>query len=636
MRYSREGTIYDLNQISMYGSNTRPGWYAVRSDVTQVIFDPSFGNALPSTTHEWFTGMYNLESITGIEYLNTRFVQDMDYMFNNCSKLTSIDLSHFNTTNVINMNYMFSGCRRLTNLDLSSFNGNKLKNTSYMFNNCTGLTSLDLGGFNTSNVTDMSYMFYGCTGLTSLDLSTFNTSNVTKMGYMFYGCTGLTSLDLSNFNTSSAANMSYMFYGCTGLTSLDLSNFSLPALVSTITHMFYGCSELTTIYANKEWKVNSMTDSNNMFRNCTKLVGGMGTTYDPSHINYLYARIDMGPSLPGYFTEKTPVEAYVCYTPDNTTLTFYYDGQRGSRPGTTYDLNVGNNQPDWVIDGTSESVTQAVFDPSFADARPTSTLTWFYAMHSLQSIAGIEYLNTDSVTTMASMFIGCSSLTSLDVSHFNTEMTTSMSNMFDGCSGLTSIDLSNFNTDNVIAMTAMFRGCQGLTSLDVSHFNTEKVDGLGDMFMNCSSLKSLDLSNFNTDLVMNMNRTFFGCSQLTTIYASESWSMKKVIFANATFYDCTSLVGGMGTTYDFHHIGIDYAHIDGGPSNPGYFTDKNGGLRGDVNGNGIVNISDVTDLISLLLGNGTISNQAADCNQDSNVNISDVTALISYLLSGTW
>ena len=42
------------------------------------------------------------------------------------------------------------------------------------------------------------------------------------------------------------------------------------------------------------------------------------------------------------------------------------------------------------------------------------------------------------------------------------------------------------------------------------------------------------------------------------------------------------------------------------------------------------------DLISLLLGNGTISNQAADCNQDSNVNISDVTALISYLLSGTW
>ena len=59
-------------------------------------------------------------------------------------------------------------------------------------------------------------------------------------------------------------------------------------------------------------------------------------------------------------------------------------------------------------------------------------------------------------------------------------------------------------------------------------------------------------------------------------------------------------------------------------------------LRGDVNGDGSVNISDVTALIDLLLGGGTISNPAADCNQDGSVNISDVTSLIDYLLSGTW
>ena len=32
-------------------------------------------------------------------------------------------------------------------------------------------------------------------------------------------------------------------------------------------------------------------------------------------------------------------EAYACYTSSNTTLTFYYDNQRSSRPGTTYTLN---------------------------------------------------------------------------------------------------------------------------------------------------------------------------------------------------------------------------------------------------------------------------------------------------------
>ncbi len=55
-----------------------------------------------------------------------------------------------------------------------------------------------------------------------------------------------------------------------------------------------------------------------------------------------------------------------------------------------------------------------------------------------------------------------------------------------------------------------------------------------------------------------------------------------------------------------------------------------------MNGDGSVNIADVTALIDLLLGGGTISNPVADCNQDSSVNIADVTALIDYLLSGTW
>ena len=58
--------------------------------------------------------------------------------------------------------------------------------------------------------------------------------------------------------------------------------------------------------------------------------------------------------------------------------------------------------------------------------------------------------------------------------------------------------------------------------------------------------------------------------------------------------------------------------------------------RGDVNGDGNVNISDATTLIDLLLGGGTINNPAADCNNDGNVTIIDLTALIDYLLGGSW
>ncbi len=58
-------------------------------------------------------------------------------------------------------------------------------------------------------------------------------------------------------------------------------------------------------------------------------------------------------------------------------------------------------------------------------------------------------------------------------------------------------------------------------------------------------------------------------------------------------------------------------------------------LRGDINGDGKVNIGDVTALINLLLsGDGEVGNGVVDVNADGALNISDVTALINHLLSG--
>ena len=157
------------------------------------------------------------------------------------------------------------------------------------------------------------------------------------------------------------------------------------------------------------------------------------------------------------------------------------------------------------------------------------------------------------------------------------------------------------------------------------------------MFQKCTGLTSLDLSHFNTSKVTYMNKMFEGSTNLRTIYVGSGWSTAAVTSSTNMFNNCTSLVGGQGTTWNSSNpTDKTYAHIDGGTSNPGYFTDKNASLRGDVNGDGSVNISDVTTLIDLLLGGGSISNPAADCNQDSSVNISDVTALIDYLLSNHW
>lgn len=61
-------------------------------------------------------------------------------------------------------------------------------------------------------------------------------------------------------------------------------------------------------------------------------------------------------------------------------------------------------------------------------------------------------------------------------------------------------------------------------------------------------------------------------------------------------------------------------------------------IRGDVNGDGTVSISDISCLIDYLLGGDTsqLNLQSADCNNDSSITIADVSFLIDYLLSDTW
>ena len=193
-----------------------------------------------------------------------------------------------------------------------------------------------------------------------------------------------------------------------------------------------------------------------------------------------------------------------------STMTFYYDENK-----TENDYWIGGMSKE-----VAQSITKVIFDSSFADARPTSTASWFSGLKNLQSIEDIANLNTSNVTDMAWMFDGCSSLTSLDVSNFNTSSVTDMSAMFNSCKLLTSLDVSNFNTSNVTNMVGMFYACKSLTSLDVSNFDTSNVTDMYMMFQSCYLLTSLDLSSFNTSNVTNMSNMFHWCEALTSLDVS--------------------------------------------------------------------------------------------------------------------
>ena len=539
---------YDNQRAARGGSDikakvTYNATYKSYSTATTASFDASFAKYRPTSTALWFSECSSLTAIEGMQYLNTDNVTDMHRMFDGCSSLTSLDVSGFNTEKVTSMGWMFA--------------------------DCSNLTSLDVSGFKTDNVTDMRHVFYNCSGLKSLDVNNFNTANVTWMSDMFDGCSGLTSLDLSGFKTDKVTDMRFMFYGC---------------------------SSLATIYTGNDWTTKSVTEGGEMFSGCPKLVGGAGTTYSADHIGHTYAHIDGGADNPGYFTDKnaTPTpsadaEPYAVLSDNDDeitiddrgtikgkTLTFFYDNQKESRGGMSV---VFTDSPRWT--GYCYEITKAVFDGSFANCTTlTSTYRWFCFCSNLKTITGITNLKTDNVTDMRSMFYGCSSLTSLDLSSLNTSSLKKIYGMFQECSGLKSINLTNFITDNVEDMGQLFLNCSSLESLDLSGFKTDGVSSMWNMFYGCSSLKSLDLSNFNTKKVRNMVQMFRDCSNLTTIFVGSNWSTEAVTQSTRMFEGCTSLVGGAGTAFDANHTDYTYARVDGGADNPGYLTSID--AKGDV------------------------------------------------------
>ena len=467
--FSRIAIVYDEQPVEDMCVNLGIETTAIKN----IVFDESFNTYAPTSLSGFFGGCETLETISGLEYLNTANVTDMSFMFHGCSALKSLDLTNFNTAKVTNMDNMFYRCSTLTSLDLKNFNTAEVTNMYHMFYGCSALKSLDLTNFNTANVTDMNHMFYDCSALESLVITNFNTENVTNMSFIFHGCSALKSLDLTNFNTAKVVYMDNMFYGCSALKSLDLTNFN-TAKVTYMNNMFYGCSALTTIYASDKFDTDNVRNSLDMFTGCESL-----KDYSDSKTDHTYAYCG---GTDGYFT---PVFDYAEFDNATGTLTF----RRGlSKPAGAYDLNMESNNPGW--EAQKRNIKKVVFDASFANARPTSCCWWFGNCIYLTEIDGIENLNTQNVTDMREMFVCCYALTSLDVSNFNTQNVEDMTDMFLGCEGLSLLDLSNFNTERVEDMSSMFSGCSTLQTIFASDkFVTDQVFGGSDMFIGCENLK---------------------------------------------------------------------------------------------------------------------------------------------------
>ena len=233
------------------------------------------------------------------------------------------------------------------------------------------------------------------------------------------------------------------------------------------------------------------------------------------------------------------------------------------------DLSNFNTSNVYNMGGMFSSSQATTLDLSHFDTSKVTNMGGMF-QHSQATTLDLSNFDTSNVTNMQCMLCD-SQATTIDVSHFDTSNVTNMQGMFQH-SQATIIDVSNFDTSNVTNMQCMFCDSKAAT-LDLSNFDTSNVTNMQGMFWK-SQATTLDVSHFDTSNVTNMEVMFAYMTNLKTIYASSKFVTTSVTSSTSMFEKSTNLVGGAGTKYNKSYLDKTYARIDGGTSNPGYFTEK--------------------------------------------------------------
>lgn len=400
-------------------------------NIKNIVFDESFKTYAPTSLAQFFASCSTLETISGLEYLNTANVKYMSDMFGGCQNLSSLDLSKFNTANVTNMSRMFYGCQKLSSLDLSKFNTEKVTDMSSMFEDCLELSSLDLSNFNTKKVRYMASMFRACSALTTIYASdNFKTGQVTNSTGMFYGCKNLKGY------SDSKTDRKYANSGTDGYFTPGCAYAEFDNATGTLTFRYKGVKpaeayDLNVKSNNPGWNAQK--------RNIKKVV------FDASFANARPTSCCLWFADCFYLTEIEGIE------------------------------NLNTEKVTNMVSMFSGCFALTSLDVSNFNTQNVEDMSIMFEYCSALSSLDLSKFNTANVKNMEDMFKECRKLSLLDLSNFNTERVKDMSSMFSGCSTLQTIFASDkFVTDQGFYGVGMFFDCKNLKGFIDYISNTDK------------------------------------------------------------------------------------------------------------------------------------------------------------------
>ena len=435
-----------------------------------------------------FAVCINLTNIP-VSNFNTSKVKDMHSMFDSCFKLQSLDLSMFDTSNVTDFGYMFSGDKVMSTLHLTdNFVTEKAKDISGIFNDCEKLSNINVSNWNVSNVTSTEKAFANNFLLKSLDLSNWDMSNCENSQMMFYSDTALTSIgNTSNWNVSKITTTHSMFEGCSKLQSLNTSKWVFSNLTNADS-MFSNCQVLTKLDTSN-WGMGKVIYFGFLFNNCYALTSLNVSKWDTSNANIFNAMFNECVNL-------TNIDVSNWKTSNVTqAVNTFLDCKKLTQVAVqNWDMsNVSQLSGMFAYCSGITSLDISKWNaPKLIEINNT-----FNGLTKCTSIK-IKGMYAPNIDTCINTFLDCTSLTSLDLSGLGMSKATSFNCMFGRMSNITSINLSGWSTSNVTDTTNMFTECRKLKTIYVSEgWSVAKVKSDTYMFSSCTSIRGGSGKTYN-------------------------------------------------------------------------------------------------------------------------------------------
>ena len=207
----------------------------------------------------------------------------------------------------------------------------------------------------------------------------------------------------------------------------------------------------------------------------------------------------------------TSIKFVNSYTPTGSEdETWYADKDNGAVPETQ--ITAYRTGTEIIVAGNGARKIMANEDSSYMFCGNSWSGNKTTVTQNLNSITGLENLDTSNVTTFSSMFERCTSLTNVPQLNTSKAKYGYMSSMFKGCTSLKTIPLLDFS--NCDSLYHLFDGCTALES--VPAINVSKCAYLVDCFKGCTSLKSILMTGMKASFDISAS-TQFEESDLVTI-----------------------------------------------------------------------------------------------------------------------